>query len=101
MHPRVFFDGFWCNDLKPQVFVAMSFREDFRPRWNCIFTPAIEEQPLLGQQLKAVRVDIRQSGDSILTEILVGVGHSQLVLADVSVTDRWEENGKPRCTRKG
>jgi hypothetical protein len=42
-----------------------------------------------GLELKADRVDIRQSGDSILTLIADGIAHSQLILADISVTDRW------------
>jgi hypothetical protein len=34
--------------------------------------------------LRALRTDISKTGDSILTEIIDGIAHSQLVLADVS-----------------
>lgn len=101
MHPRVFFDGFWRNDLKPEVFVAMDFRDEHQARWMEIFKPTIEGELIFSEPLRAIRIDIRKSGDSILSEILAGVGHSQLVVADVSVTDRWVENGQPRWARNG
>lgn len=101
MHPRVFLDSFWRNDLKDEVFVAMSFHPDYDERWQEIFVPAIESEPLNGRTLKAVRVDIRKSGDSILTEITSGIAHAQLVLADISVTDRWKKNWKRRWGRNG
>jgi hypothetical protein len=101
MHPRMFLDSFWRNDLRDEVFVAMSFDEKFDHRWAQIFTPAIESDPLLGRSLKAVRVDIRRSGDSILTEITSGIAHAQLVLADISVTDEWEDGDKSRWYRNG
>lgn len=79
----------------------MDFRQEFTSRWSEIFKPAIEQEPFEGRFLKAVRVDIRKSGDSILTEIMNGIAHSQLVLADVSVTDRWKGDEKPRWSRNG
>jgi hypothetical protein len=73
MHPRVFLDTFWRNDIRDEVFVAMSFDPCFDERWNHIFRPAVESQPIGGKQLKAIRVDIRKSGDSILSEITDGI----------------------------
>ena len=70
MHPRIFLDSFWRNDISNEVFVAMSFKPEFERRWTDIFQQAIEQVSVEGQQLKAVRVDIRKSGDSILTEIM-------------------------------
>jgi hypothetical protein len=67
MHPRVFLDSFWRNDLKNEVFVAMSFDHKYDERWEKIFIPAIERYPIDGLTLKAIRVDIRKSGDSIVT----------------------------------
>jgi len=101
MHPRVFLDGFWRNELVNEVFVAMSFDPRHDTRWEHIFKPAIEDQPVGNLSLKAVRVDIRKSGDSILTEINNGIAHSQLVVADISVTDRWELDGQERWCRNG
>jgi hypothetical protein len=101
MHPRLFLDGFWRNDLRDEVFVAMSFDSKYDERWAQIFVPAIEGKPLEGRSLKAVRVDTRRSGDSILTEITSGIAHAQLVLADISVADEWEEDGNRRWYRNG
>lgn len=101
MHPRIFLDGFWRNDLVDEVFVAMSFNRSSDERWERIFKPAIEEQPIANLNLKAVRVDIRNSGDSILTEINDGIAHSQLIVADISVTDRWQQENQARWSRNG
>ena len=101
MHPRVFLDSFWRNDIANEVFVAMSFDARYEARWNNIFRPAIECEPFGQLVLKAVRVDIRRSGDSILTEINHGIAHSQLVLADISVTDRWSTDSGERWLRNG
>jgi hypothetical protein len=101
MHPRVFLDSFWRNDLKNEVFVAMSFAPKYDERWEKTFVPAIEGHPVEGLDLKAIRVDARKSGDSIISEINDGIAHAQLVLADVSVTDRWKEGEQERCCRNG
>lgn len=79
MHPNAYLKTFWLMDSKPEVFVAMSFAPKFRERYTRVITPAIQEQGL-----RAFRVDISQSGDSILTDIVDGIAHSQMVLADVS-----------------
>jgi hypothetical protein len=101
MHPRTFLDAYWRNDLRDEVFVAMSFDSRYDQRWQEIFAPAIEAEPFGGRSLRAVRVDIRQSGDSILSEIVDGIAHAQLILADVSVTDRWKEGTEGRFARNG
>jgi hypothetical protein len=101
MHPRVFLDSFWRNDLRDEVFVAISFSEPFESRWREIVLPAVEAQPIEGLTLRAVRVDTRRSGESILTEIIEGIAHSQLVLADISVVDRWLVGDVPRSARNG
>lgn len=96
MHPRVFLDGYWRSDLRPDIFVAMPFPEEFRLRWDQIYRPAISEPPI---GLRPIRVDESKSGDSILTEIIDGVAHSQLILADISVTNRWEDGPTKRFCR--
>lgn len=84
MHPNVFLKTFWRMDLKPQVFVAMSFAQQYKARYETIIAPAIESIAINNVRLKAYRVDTSKSGDSILTDIMEGVAHSQMVLADVS-----------------
>ncbi len=79
----------------------MSFDPRYDERWERIFVRAIEDEPINGRALKAIRVDIRTSGDSILTEITNGIAHAQLVLADISVTDEWKDNGEERWYRNG
>lgn len=101
MHPRVFLDTFWRNDIRNEVFVAMSFDPRFDRRWDGIFRAAIESIAIGGQQLNAVRVDIRKSGDSILSEINDGIAHSQLVLADISVTDTLVSDSSQTSFRNG
>lgn len=101
MHPRIFLDTFWRYDLRNEIFVAMSFEQKYDTRWHNIFRPAIESVVKGNCSFNAVRVDIRKSGDSILTEMMDGIAHSQLVLADISVTDRWSIDGKEHYTRNG
>jgi hypothetical protein len=84
MHPNVFLKTFWRLQLKPQIFVAMSFAPKYKSRYETIITPAIQSIAINDVPLKAYRVDTSKSGDSILTDIMDGIAHSQMVLADVS-----------------
>lgn len=77
----------------------MSFDPGHDDRWKRIFLPAIEGSTILGKNLRAVRVDVRNSGDSILTEIISGIAHAQLILADISVTHECEKGGELCCYR--
>lgn len=95
MHPNAYLKSLWRNSFEPQVFVAMSFDERFNGRFTNVIQPAIEEMPIGGKSLKAIRVDITKSGESILTEISNGIAHSFLVLADVSSIDVGRFGGKP------
>lgn len=71
-------------EFEPQIFVAMSFAERYKSRFDEIIAPAISSIEFNGVQLRPYRVDISKSGDSILTEIINGIAHSQMVLADIS-----------------
>ncbi len=71
--------------MRPQVFVAMSFAQDFQSRYEQVFAPAIRAIPCEGGALEPNRVDFTKTGDSILTEIIDGIAHCKLFLADVSV----------------
>lgn len=95
MHPQAFLKTFWRMELRPQVFVAMSFAPQYDVRYTKVIAPAIEDITLDGQRLKAFRVDISKTGDSILTDIVDGIAHSQLVLADVSTIGKDAVSGIP------
>ncbi len=84
MQPSVFLKTFWRMDVKTQVFVAMSFAKPYQSRFDAVISPAIRDITIGGKQLVPYRVDISKSGDSILTDIMDGIAHSQMVLADVS-----------------
>lgn len=84
MHPNSFLQTFWRLELKPQVFVAMSFAPQYQERFDKVIAPAIRLVVVNGESLTPCRVDLSKSGDSILTEINDGIAHSRLVLADVS-----------------
>lgn len=88
VHPNAFLRSFWRLDLKPQVFVAMSFSEKSDERFDNVIAPAILGCSADGIQLQPHRVDLSQTGDFILTDIVDGIAHSQLVLADVSSVGR-------------
>ncbi len=88
MHPNVFLKTFWQMEVKPQVFVAMSFHASYDERFQRVIRPAIESVQINNVALTAYRVDNSKTGDSILTDIMDGVAHSQLVLADLSTMGR-------------
>jgi len=95
MHPQPFLKTFWRLELKPQVFVAMSFADADKPRYHNVIAPAIEQLLVDGVHLKPYRVDTSQTGDSILTDIVDGIAHSRLVLADVTSMADDPTIGKP------
>ncbi|MEP6932569.1 MAG: hypothetical protein ABI988_01295, partial [Nitrospirota bacterium] len=84
MHPQAFLKTFWRMEFRPQVFVAMSFAPQYQSRYDSVIAPAIDRVIHGTERLKPYRVDLSKSGDSILTDIVDGIAHSQLVLADVS-----------------
>jgi hypothetical protein len=86
MYPQAFLKTFWRMELRPQVFVAMSFDPKYESRFENVFEPAIRQITVGNVALEPYRVDLSKSGDSILTLIVDGIAHSQMVLADVSAT---------------
>lgn len=93
MHPNVFLKTFWRTEIKPQVFVAMSFSDRYQSRFDNVIAPAISAIAVDGVQLKPYRVDLSKSGDSILTDIMEGIAHSQMVVADVSAVGKDSVTG--------
>lgn len=84
MYPANFFSLFPAFPRTKTVFVAMSFDKRFDARWKEVIRPAIENIIVDRAKLHAVRVDARVVGDSILTEILSGIGTAQVVFADIT-----------------
>ncbi|MGA2263792.1 MAG: hypothetical protein ABSH28_20450 [Acidobacteriota bacterium] len=93
MHPNTFLQTFWRLELKPWIFVAMSFDQRYQSRFDNVVAPAISTISVEGIQLQPYRVDLSKSGDSILTDISEGIAHSRLVLADVSTTGKDSVTG--------
>lgn len=95
MHPNTYLKSFWRMELRPEVFVAMSFDKKYDARFNDVIKPAIEDLTVSVNQLRAYRVDLSKSGESILTDIMDGIAHAQLVLADVSTVGNDKTSGQP------
>ena len=95
MHPNAFLKTFWQAELRPQIFVAMSFADAYKLRFEKVIAPAIQAISMGGVPLRPYRVDLSKSGDSILTEIVDGIAHSQMVLADVSTLGHDSKTGIP------
>ena len=96
MHPNAFLRTLWRAEVRDQVFVAMPFSGPASSeRFADVIRPAIEAEPIEGYSLRAFRVDNSKSGDSILTDIMDGIAHSRLVLADVSVVDEGRYTQQP------
>src|SRR5260370_19407455 len=93
MYPSTLFSLFPAFPQEDKVFVAMSFAPEFQARWEQVIAPSIRSIRHNDQPLESVRVDIGKVSDSILTEILSGIGTSRLVVADV--TQIGQVNGKP------
>lgn len=93
MYPNLFLSSFWQMTLRPQVFVAMSFAEIYRRRFDDVIAPAIRGIQVDGANLEPYRVDFSKSGDSILTDIMDGIAHCQMFLADVSVLGHDSKTG--------
>lgn len=87
MYPKHFFDQFPPFPRSHRVFVAMSFDPRLDSRWRTVIVPAVAEVSVDGTSLAAHRVDARSVSDSILTEILSGIGSALLILGDVTSFD--------------
>lgn len=73
----------------------MSFDEVYRKRYSDIIEPAIHRVAVDGPLLTAFRVDNSKTGDSILTDIVDGIAHSRLILADLSTVGKDATSGLP------
>ncbi len=89
MYPCDYFEKYWRPEIREEVFVAMPFHDEFCPIWNDGIRPAIDDD--IPGPINARRVDATILSGSIITDILDGIAHSKLVLADISVatTGKW------------
>ncbi len=94
MLPKAYLDAFWRMELEPRVFVAMSFSREYDERFRKIIAPAVADLTGARQPLTAYRIDTSASGDAITTDIINGIVHSQLFLADVSTVCHDANSGK-------
>jgi hypothetical protein len=93
MYPGTFFGFSQPFPRSTRVFVAMSFDSKFDYRWEEVLRPAVQETDFEGAVLEPHRVDLRNAGDSILTEILDEISQCRLFIADVSVVGTLD--GRP------
>jgi hypothetical protein len=84
MYPNAYLQSLWRARFRRTVFVAMSFAPAYEARFHSVIEPAIRALSTSEGGLEPHRVDVSQSGDSIITEIVDGIAHGRLVLADVS-----------------
>ena len=73
--------------------MAMSFHEQYEQRFSDIIAPAIRALEINGVSLQPTRVDLSKTGDSILTDIMDGIAHCHLFLADLSTVGKDEVSG--------
>lgn len=70
-------------------------RPQYQRRFDTIVAPAVSSITYGSERLTAYRVDLSKTGDSIVTDIVDGIAHSQLVLADVSTIGKDSVAGIP------
>jgi hypothetical protein len=90
MYPRDFLDSYWRFGVRDSAFIAMPFHSEFSSIWHDALRPAIEQD--LRPALVAKRVDASILSGSIIMEILDGIAHSRVVVADISIAQegRWK-----------
>ena len=91
MYPNQYFGLFPPFPRNNNVFVAMNFDDQFNDRWENVLVPAIKSEKVGGIPLAPHRVDAKRISGSILTEILDGISNDQLIVADVTSTDRIDD----------
>ena len=67
MLPKAFLSTFWELDLRPEVFVAMSFDPAYEKRFQDIFVPAIEAVEIQGENTLAASC-IRMPTDGMVVQ---------------------------------
>jgi hypothetical protein len=78
MYPANYFSLFPAFPQTTKIFVAMSFAERFKPRFENVISKAIGHIERNGVRCEPLIVNARTVSDSILTEILDGIRSSFL-----------------------
>lgn len=97
MHPHTFYSTLFSPTKRNEVFVIMSFAAEFEERWQNVIMPAVEDD----LKLTPHRVDYQTSGESIVHDILDGIAHAKLILADISSSVMADRRGKLWPQRNG
>ena len=77
MYPREYFDTYWRGDLKNEVFVIMSFADEFKEVWESAIRPAIEDDTDENQAELACLVDFRKKPLRIPARVQPDAGYHQ------------------------
>lgn len=93
MYPAEYFLLFPSFPKENTVFVAMSFADRLKSRYENVIAPVIRNGEFGDTRLEPDRVDADTISESILVRILKGVAHSQFVIADITTTG-WID-GRP------
>jgi len=72
----------------------MSFADVYESRFKEVIEPAITTITYRGRRLRANRVDLSRTGDSILSDIIDGIAHAEMILADVSTVGYDSKSGR-------
>lgn len=97
MHPHTYYSTLFDFQKRDEVFVIMSFAPEFNRRWEHVIQPAITNE----LNLAANRVDYNDSGESIVHDIMDGIAHSRLVLADITSSPMTDRRGEEWPQRNG
>jgi hypothetical protein len=82
LHPHTFYSTLFDHAKRDEIFVIMSFAPEFDSRWQSVIEPTIRED----LRLTPNRVDYNLSGDSVVHDILDGIAHARLIIADITST---------------
>ena len=97
MHPHTFYSTLFGFEKRNEIFVIMSFAPEFNRRWERVIEPAISQE----LKLRANRVDYNDSGESVIHDIMDGISHSRLVLADITSSQMTDRRGQEWPQRNG
>src|SRR4051812_14440909 len=97
MHPHTFYTSLFDFAKRDEIFVITSFAPEFNRRWERVIEPAITQE----LKLRANRVDYNDSGESVIHDIMDGIAHSRLVVADITSTPMTDRRGSVWPQRNG
>lgn len=97
MHPNTFFAKHFNHTKRDEAFVVMSFAAEFQARWEQVIEPCLRDDVGLTPN----RVDYNQSGESIIHDILDGIAHARVVVADITCSPMKDMRGTMWPQRNG